>query len=329
MYGINVSPHNQPEGEHMRARVLVTIAALCAAASLHAQIRFQEGFEASDSVNLPPGWSKWNQAGFPIDPESHWMVQDTGREIPGIVTTRLTVARSGVKAARTSWVAGVDTVTGSFLTADVWLITRRISGIQAGDSLEFWAIGGNGGTTGTYYIDTLEVWLGDTDSLPTSQTLMLDLITWRNGTSTYGVFKKYAYDVSLAAGLDIFVSFRYHTNVSVDGYAVFLDDVRVEGPLTDVDPIRGGTPDDFALLQNFPNPFNPSTTIQWHVPTTDKVTLGIYDMLGRQVGTLVNAEMEPGQYSTTWDATGFPSGTYFYRLQIGNSTATRKLVLLR
>ena len=296
----------------------------------HAQIRLQENFETSDSVNLPAGWSKWNQAGFPIDPESHWLVQDTGRTIPGIVTSRLTVARSGSKAARVSWIAGVDTNTNALGVADAWLITRRISNIAMNDSVKFWAIGGNGGTTGQYYPDTLEIWLGDGDSLPSSQVLQLAILTWRNGTSTYGVFRKYSFDVSPAAGLNLYVGFRYHTDVSIDGYAVFLDDVQVAGPLTDVRPSPlDNLPEDLTLAQNYPNPFNPSTTIVWTVPKDAKVSLKIFNLLGQEVGTLVDATMEPGVYRTTWDASNFPAGAYFYRLQVGGESITRKLVLAK
>lgn len=293
-----------------------------------AQIKLREDFETSDSLHLPQGWTSWNRAGFlPNDSLALWTVQDTGLTIPGIVETRLTVARSGSKAIRASWVAGVDT-NGNLLTADDWLITRRIYNIEAGDSLVFWAIGGNGGTTGQFYPDTLEVWITDQDSLPESQVLQLATITWRNGTSLYGVFKRYAYSVADAAGLDIFVGFRYHINVSVDGYVVFLDDVQVAGPLTGVNPNKG-LPSGIVLSQNYPNPFNPSTTIQWTVPTASRVVLRIFNLLGQEVGTLVDADMEPGEYRTTWDASGFPAGAYFYKLQVGNSVQTRKLVLVK
>ena len=309
--------------------VAVTICLLTTIAQ--AQRKLQEGFETSDSAHLPIGWTKWNEAPFPIDPAGHWLVQDTGRYVPGIDTVtvrRFSVARSGRKAVRVSWYAGIDTNTNAYGQADAWLITRRINNIAANDTLKFWAIGGNGGTTGTYYPDTLEIWLGDQDSLPLSQTLMLGLITWRNGTSTYGVFRQYKYSLGDAAGLNIFISFRYHTNVAADGFAVFLDDVEVSGPLTDVERSRG-IPDEMTLLQNYPNPFNPSTTIQWSVPTVSKVTLKIFDPLGQEVGTLVDSDMEPGEYRTTWDARGFTTGAYFYRLQVGNAVQTRKLVLVK
>ncbi len=312
----------------MRHVFSVAVALLFLVVASHAQVKLQEDFETSDSLNLPAGWTTWNEAGFlPNDSLALWAVQDTGLTIPGINTVRRTAARSGRKAIRASWVAGVDT-NGTLLTADDWLITRRVNNIAIDDSIEFWATGGNGGTAGTYYPDTLEIWVGDQDSLPASQPLMLALITWRNGTSLYGVFQKYAFSLSDAAGLNIFISFRYHTNVSVDGYVVHVDDIQIAGPLTDVRP-SNGPPEDIALSQNYPNPFNPSTTIMWTVPTSSKVTLKIFNPLGQEIGTLVDADMNPGEYSTAWDARGYPTGAYFYRLQIGNTVQTRKLVLVK
>lgn len=85
----------------------------------------------------------------------------------------------------------------------------------------------------------------------------------------------------------------------------------------------------FDLSQNFPNPFNPTTTINYQLPTVHHVTMKVFDVLGREVATVVNGVEEAGYKSMNWDASGFSSGTYFYRLQAGGFTQTRKLVLLR
>jgi len=83
------------------------------------------------------------------------------------------------------------------------------------------------------------------------------------------------------------------------------------------------------FFQNYPNPFNPSTTIEFALPKSTFVTLRVYDLLGRQVGELVNEKLGPGNYKTQWDARGLASGVYFYRFQSGEFTDTRKLILLR
>lgn len=88
-------------------------------------------------------------------------------------------------------------------------------------------------------------------------------------------------------------------------------------------------PERFVLEQNYPNPFNPSTTIGFKIRDYGFVTLKVYDVLGREVATLVKEEKEPGRYAVTWNATGVPSGTYLYRLTTGTGSQTRKLLLIR
>jgi aminopeptidase N len=94
-------------------------------------------------------------------------------------------------------------------------------------------------------------------------------------------------------------------------------------------------PHGFVLEQNYPNPFNPKTLIKYHVPNTVHVSLGVFDLLGREVTTLVDEENHPGSYGVIWDATAYPSGVYFYRLTVstphgsGNFTHTRKMILMK
>ena len=87
-------------------------------------------------------------------------------------------------------------------------------------------------------------------------------------------------------------------------------------------------PQAFALDQNYPNPFNPSTTIKFELPRTSKVSLGVYDILGREVCVLVNEEREAGAYEAKFDGTNLASGVYFYRIQAGSFVQTKKLLLL-
>jgi|GEM_PF-1410348 len=88
----------------------------------------------------------------------------------------------------------------------------------------------------------------------------------------------------------------------------------------------------FELMQNYPNPFNPTTTVSFVIGSASGgsfVTLGVYDMLGREVATLVHEVKQPGGYSVRWDAGQIPSGVYFYRLTAGAFTETKRLVLMR
>jgi hypothetical protein len=104
--------------------------------------------------------------------------------------------------------------------------------------------------------------------------------------------------------------------------------------VTSVGDLTGSVPLSFGLSQNFPNPFNPSTVIRFEVATASRVTLKVYDVLGREVASLVEEEKVAGVHKVIFHAANMASGVYFYRLQAngtGGSTyvETRKLVLLR
>jgi hypothetical protein len=90
-----------------------------------------------------------------------------------------------------------------------------------------------------------------------------------------------------------------------------------------------GIPSTFALHQNYPNPFNPSTTISYDLPVRARVKLVIYNLLGQEVATLVNGEQEPGRYNVKFDASGLPSGIYFYRLEADKFVDVKKMILVK
>jgi hypothetical protein len=96
-----------------------------------------------------------------------------------------------------------------------------------------------------------------------------------------------------------------------------------------VDLMIEGVPKIIQLDQNYPNPFNPSTTINYQLPTQSHVTLKVFDMLGREVATLVNGVEQPGFKLVTFDASRLASGVYYYRMQAGKYIETKKLLLLR
>jgi hypothetical protein len=89
-------------------------------------------------------------------------------------------------------------------------------------------------------------------------------------------------------------------------------------------------PTNFAVEQNFPNPFNPTTSIQYQVSGTSNVTLKVYDVLGKEVATLVNETKVPGKYEIKFDGSNLSSGIYFYTFRTDNGfTATKKLLLMK
>ena len=92
---------------------------------------------------------------------------------------------------------------------------------------------------------------------------------------------------------------------------------------------RTPLPGSFALRQNYPNPFNPSTTIRFDVPQEGRVRLIVYDLLGREIRTLVNGPVKPGYYEMKFDARDLPSGVYFCRMEAGSFSQVKKMVLVR
>ena len=106
------------------------------------------------------------------------------------------------------------------------------------------------------------------------------------------------------------------------------------GNITSVEPVQQVIPANFELAQNYPNPFNPTTSITYSIPKDNFVSIKVYDMLGREVATLVNDYKSAGNHTINWngeDNSGqkVASGTYIYRITAGNFVATKKMVLLK
>ncbi|NOS86392.1 MAG: T9SS type A sorting domain-containing protein [Ignavibacteria bacterium] len=123
------------------------------------------------------------------------------------------------------------------------------------------------------------------------------------------------------------------------GYAVgtngtILKTIDMGGPILNLTGNSTNIPNFLSLSQNYPNPFNPQTKIKFAVPSnvkdqTTNVKLVIYDLLGREVTTLVNEELKPGTYEADWDASNYSSGVYFYKLIAGDFVETKKMILMK
>jgi hypothetical protein len=121
-----------------------------------------------------------------------------------------------------------------------------------------------------------------------------------------------------------------------EGGSVVYDDTGIDrtsgmtfGLLTAIGDEAGEIPAAFELRQNFPNPFNPSTVIQYGLPRESHVTLDVYNVVGELVARLVDDRQSPGRHSVTFDATGLATGLYVYRLSAGGTTFTNKMMLVK
>ncbi len=108
--------------------------------------------------------------------------------------------------------------------------------------------------------------------------------------------------------------------IDFDGTSSYSEAIEVEYSIIPVE---------FSLSQNYPNPFNPTTTIKFGIPKETKVVLKVYDILGKEVATIVNEKMEPGYYKYEWNGVPFASGVYFYRLDAGSFVKIKKMVLIK
>jgi len=99
--------------------------------------------------------------------------------------------------------------------------------------------------------------------------------------------------------------------------------------IVNVEPVSNGVPSGYALSQNYPNPFNPTTEIQFSITKGGFTTLKVYDLLGKEVATLVNENLNPGTFKSTLNGANLSSGTYIYRLVSGTTVLTKKMMLLK
>ena len=169
-------------------------------------------------------------------------------------------------------------------------------------------------------------------------------ISWAktNGTSglnedlprwEWNPFSVWLQDI-IAVGDDIYI---YYTNgAGVYDYPVTFKEakINISNLITDVESEKNNLPKNFTLFQNYPNPFNPSTTINYSIPAVQtgyipSVQLKVYDILGREVATLVNEKQTPGNYSVQFNASKLSSGIYLYKLEAGNFRSVKKMIVLK
>ncbi|CAN5623475.1 hypothetical protein BH10BAC5_BH10BAC5_03010 [soil metagenome] len=286
------------------------------------QFKISENFEATSPGSLPAGWTRYNQAAFPIYSSSNWTVRDSGSTVYQVNSVFKTKAKSGKRSIAVSWYSSVDSTGFNIVhISDAWLVTPRF--LCGSDSLGFFATGGS-----SSYCDSIQIWVNPTNTLPANFTVKLGTIIWSAG-SPYGQFTKYRYRLSQFSGQTIAIGFRYYMNLQdANGLLVQLDDIYV-GTTVGIQNISSDIPRSFRLSQNYPNPFNPVTNINFDLPKPSFVTLKIYDILGKEVASLLNETLEAGSYRSDFDASKLSSGTYFYRISTPDFVQTKMMQLVK
>jgi len=134
----------------------------------------------------------------------------------------------------------------------------------------------------------------------------------------------YAYSILLDGSVNVYVTGQsWGSGTGYDYCTIKYSQV------TGIKSIPTEIPSSFSLLQNYPNPFNPATKIRFDLPENVNVKLTIYDMLGRELEIPLNEHLNAGCYEADWDGTKYTSGVYYYKLQAGNFTQTRKMILIK
>ena len=288
-------------------------------------LKYEEVF--ADTVP-PPGWFTVNQDSSP-PPFTAWGYYDE------IIFSWGDTIRP--QAGNFFWANSYRNANGSEI--DDWLITLRLPVIETGDSLYVW-VNAVGMSTIIIYPDTVTVWVSRTDSMVSSFTFPVDTIV---DPGPAGEWHRYAMDITIndqMVGYAPFVGFKHdHRNGGLFGPGsnwVHLDHVALAngGYVTPIRNRYTSIPSDFILEQNFPNPFNPSTTIAYQLNKATDVLLTIYNLAGQEIRTLVNKRQSAGSWKVVWDGKDqngnmVASGIYLYRLKSGNHIRTRKMILIK
>jgi hypothetical protein len=204
----------------------------------------------------------------------------------------------------------------------------------------------------TYMVKLNSVNIGDTWTAWIDEPLKAEVVDTSTVTVPAGTFETIVIEMHLKSIPDSLVQIAYDadgiggvkfiyfgdtsllTSYSITGSSGYYPLAvgnwrRFESPSSVKEQIEQLKPSDFNLYQNYPNPFNPTTNIEYDLPTSAHVYLTIYDILGRRVAILVDELQPKGKKWVEFDASRLSSGVYFYRLQAGLFTETKKLVLLR
>ncbi len=153
---------------------------------------------------------------------------------------------------------------------------------------------------------------------------------WANLGLLRNMFKTHSINFTdnFSEGDTVLIRFRLYSNSSETGWGWVIDSLNIQALQSDYHTIPLIT-DSYQLHQNYPNPFNPVTSISFEIPNKEFVKLSVFDMLGREIETILAAELAAGSYTYDFDASNYSSGTYIYRIVAGEYSQGKKLILLK
>jgi len=292
------------------------------------RILLSEGFENSPYTvdSLPLKWAKaFEIAPTCFSPAADWRIRDSGKVFCG--TNSLPDFTSKAYFSRKS--LSIPWTAGSPSTCNYWVFTDSLR-IATGDSLVFWCqLGTWSGGTGTYYKDSLQIWVCSTQTVAGQIARLGTVVSLPNPNNFW---QKFVFTLDTYNTQKIYVAFRYFMVTTVDGIMVNVDSVMVRnysGPPVGIGHNNQQLPFSFDLKQNYPNPFNPTTAILFDIAKDEFVNLTVYNTVGQEVAVLVNENMQAGAHSVTFDATNLPSGIYMYRLTAGSFKKSLKMSLIK
>jgi plastocyanin len=180
----------------------------------------------------------------------------------------------------------------------------------------------------TFVPNNITINLGDTlnfslESIHNAREV--SLTTWNsNGTTSNGGF-----EVPLSGGIVVLTEVRTYYYVCVPHASFGMKGTITVTSVTGIESAHEIIPNKFTLHQNYPNPFNPTTKVSFVISHLSFVTLKVFDVLGKEVATLVNEVKQPGEYNIEWNAENMASGLYTGILTAGGITQARKMLLVR
>ncbi|HUI29394.1 MAG TPA: endo-1,4-beta-xylanase [Candidatus Acidoferrales bacterium] len=251
--------------------------------------------------------SSWSQFAAALDSSKSAMAQEYSVSVSA--DTALSNARVGLQTA----------IAGLVLN----IVKMPVINISS-HSIDFGAV-----PYGSTKKDTVQIYNTGTDTLK---------VTSITSTDTTFTFAPAAFNIAPSDSLNFVVTFAPREIANYTGFIILThdaagspDSIPVSGQGIEIYAVHngGGLPTEFALSQNYPNPFNPSTTINYQLPVHSRVTLKVYDVLGREVATLVNERKDAGYYNVSLDAGDLPSGVYFYRIETEKFTDVKKFILIK